>query len=63
MRRQIGIVPQESILFDGTVQDNITLTNPEASVEDIVNAARIASAHDFIMEFLGDMLQKLGERQ
>ena len=62
LRRQIGIVPQESILFDGTVQDNIALTNPEASVEEIVNAARIASAHDFIMELPSGYATKVGER-
>ena len=62
LRRQIGIVPQDSILFDGTVQDNIALTNPEASVEEIVNAATIASAHDFIMELPSGYATKVGER-
>lgn len=62
LRRQIGIVPQESILFDGTVQDNIALTNPEASVEEIINAAKIASAHDFIMELPSGYATKVGER-
>ena len=62
LRRQIGIVPQESILFDGSVQDNISLTNPEASVEEIINAARIASAHDFIMELPSGYATKVGER-
>ena len=49
LRRQIGIVPQDSILFDGTVQENIALTNPEAGTEEVINAAKIASANDFIM--------------
>lgn len=62
LRRQIGIVPQESILFDGTVQDNIALTNPEASVDQIINAAKIASAHDFIMALPSGYATKVGER-
>ncbi|HEY9709322.1 MAG TPA: peptidase domain-containing ABC transporter, partial [Oculatellaceae cyanobacterium] len=49
LRRQIGIVPQETLLFDGTVQENIALTNPDASSEEIIEAARIAAAHEFIM--------------
>ena len=47
LRRQIGIVPQDSILFDGTVQENISLTNPEAETDEVINAAKIASANDF----------------
>ena len=37
-------------MFSGTVSDNIALTNPEASSEDIIRAARLANAHDFIMD-------------
>jgi ATP-binding cassette subfamily B protein len=40
LRRQIGMVPQETLLFDGTVQENIALTNPDATVEEIVSAAK-----------------------
>jgi ATP-binding cassette subfamily B multidrug efflux pump len=47
---QVGIVPQETILFSGTVQDNIRYGRPEASDEQVVAAARAAQAHDFIME-------------
>jgi len=36
LRRQIGMVPQETLLFDGTIQENIALTNPDATVEEIV---------------------------
>ena len=50
VRRQIGIVPQDSLLFDGTVRDNIALTSPEATSEEITHAARVACAHDFIMD-------------
>ena len=62
LRRQIGIVPQDSILFDGTVQDNISLTNPDASVEEIIRAAKIASANDFIMGLPQGYASKVGER-
>ena len=62
LRRQIGIVPQDSILFDGTVQDNISLTNPEANTDEIVNAAKIASAHNFIMELPSGYASNVGER-
>ncbi len=47
---QIGIVPQETILFSGTVRDNIRYGNPQASDEQVIAAAKAAQAHDFIME-------------
>jgi ATP-binding cassette subfamily B protein len=47
---QIGVVPQESVLFSGTVRDNIRYGNPEASDEQVAAAAKAAQAHDFIME-------------
>jgi ATP-binding cassette subfamily B multidrug efflux pump len=47
---QIGIVPQESILFSGTVRDNIRYGNPGASDDEVVAAAKAAQAHEFIME-------------
>jgi ATP-binding cassette subfamily B protein len=46
---QIGIVPQESVLFSGTVSDNIRYGRPEASDEEVTRAAQAAQAHDFIM--------------
>ena len=46
----IGIVPQETVLFSGTVRDNIRYGRPDASDEEVVAAARVAQAHDFIME-------------
>ncbi|MDQ7843991.1 MAG: ABC transporter ATP-binding protein [Armatimonadota bacterium] len=48
LRRQIGLVPQETVLFSGTVRDNIAYARPEASLDEIIAAARIANAHDFI---------------
>ena len=62
LRRQIGIVPQETILFDGSVEENITLTNPDASPEEIIEASRIACAHDFIMDLPAGYSTEVGER-
>ncbi len=62
LRRQIGIVPQEPLLFSGTISDNIALTNPDASSDDIVAAARTAAAHDFIMELPAGYSTPVGER-
>lgn len=46
----IGIVPQETILFSGTVRDSIRYGRPEASEEEVVTAAKAAQAHDFILQ-------------
>jgi ATP-binding cassette subfamily B protein len=62
LRRQIGIVPQDSLLFDGTVQENIALTNPDASSEEIIEAAKIAAAHEFIMSLPMGYNTRVGER-
>jgi ATP-binding cassette subfamily B multidrug efflux pump len=47
--RLIGVVPQETILFSGTVRDNIRYGRPQASDEEVIEAAKAAQAHDFIM--------------
>ena len=62
LRRQIGIVPQDPLLFSGTINENIALTNPEATSESIVRAATIACAHEFIMGLPQGYSTKLGER-
>jgi subfamily B ATP-binding cassette protein HlyB/CyaB len=62
LRRQIGIVPQEPLLFAGSVSDNISLTEPDAASDDIVRASKIADAHDFIMSLPDGYSSKVGER-
>ncbi len=51
LMEQIGIVPQELILFSGTIRDNIRYGRPDASEEQVIAAANAAQAHDFIMTF------------
>lgn len=51
LRRQIGIALQETVLFSGTIRDNIRYGRPEASEEEVIAAAKLAQAHDFIMSF------------
>ncbi len=69
---QIGVVLQESYLFAGTVLDNIRFAKPDATVEEVIHAAKVAGAHDFICKFpygyqtpVGEKGQRLsgGERQ
>ena len=62
VRRQIGIVPQDSLLFDGSIRENIILTCPEATPEEITAAAKVACAHDFIMELPQGYGSRVGER-
>lgn len=62
LRRQIGIVPQDPLLFSGSVAENIALTDPDATSESIMNAARLACAHDFIMELAAGYNENVGER-
>jgi len=62
LRRQIGVVPQDPLLFEGTVQENISLTNPDASTEEIIEAAQAAVAHEFIMNLPAGYNTRVGER-
>ena len=62
LRALMGIVTQESILFNDTVKKNIAFAMPHANEEDIIKAAKIANAHDFIMELEEGYDTNIGER-
>ena len=62
LRRQIGIVPQDSLLFEGTIAENIALNDPQASNDAIIEAAKLSCAHDFIMSLGQGYATKLSER-
>jgi ATP-binding cassette, subfamily B, bacterial HlyB/CyaB len=62
LRQQIGMVLQDTLLFDTTVQENIALTNPDATPEEVVEAAQIAFAHEFIMSLPQGYNSRVGER-
>ena len=61
-RAQLGVVPQDSVLFDGSVEENIALTAPSASINDVVEAAKVAGADDFIMGLPAGYSTQVGER-
>ncbi|NPA43527.1 MAG: ABC transporter ATP-binding protein [Chlorobi bacterium] len=72
LRNLMAIVTQESILFNDTVRNNIALAKPDATMEEIIRAAKVANAHDFIMQLpqgydtvIGDQGNKLsgGQKQ
>ncbi len=62
LRRQIGMVPQESYLFSGTIYDNIAYSKPSATLEQVIRAAKAANAHDFIVGFPDGYETQVGER-
>ena len=62
MRRQIGIVLQETNLFTGTIRDNIAFGRPDATDAEVEDAARAAAAHDFIVSFPDGYRTAVGER-
>lgn len=62
LRRQVAIVPQESVLFHRTLADNIAYGRPDATQEEIEHAARLANAHDFIMRLPKGYRTLVGER-
>ena len=62
LRRQIGIVLQEPVLFSGPIAENIAYGKPGASMEEIMSAARTANAHDFIVSKPDGYNSVLGEK-
>ncbi len=62
LRQQIGIVPQETILFSGTIADNIAFGKTEFELKEIETAAKIANAHQFITELSQGYYTYVGER-
>lgn len=62
LRRQIGVVLQENFMFSGTVAENIAIHCPGATIEQIMEVARIAGAHDFIMSLEEGYNTIIGER-
>jgi ATP-binding cassette subfamily B protein len=62
LRQQIGVVLQEDFLFNGSILENITLGNPDITAEQVVEAARLAVAHDFISELSQGYESNVGER-
>ena len=61
LRRQIGVVDQDTFLFGGTIRENIALAHPEASLEEIIEAARLAGADEFIQELPMGYENQIGE--
>jgi ATP-binding cassette subfamily B protein len=62
LRRQLGFVPQDCLLFEGSIYANIAVADPEAEANDVIEAARLACAHDFIMTLPYGYSTPLGEK-
>jgi ABC transporter fused permease/ATP-binding protein len=62
LRRQIGVVSQEPILFSGTIAENVRYGRPGASDSEVIAAARAANAHDFVARFPDGYATRVGER-
>lgn len=62
LREQIGVVPQETMLFSGTIKENIRYGRLDATDEEIIEAAKAANAHNFIMNLSDGYDTKIGER-
>ncbi len=62
LRAQIGIVLQETTLFSGTIRENIAYGRPDAAMEDVIRAAQVAQAHEFILEQPQGYETVIGER-
>lgn len=62
LRRQIGVVLQENFMFNGTVAENISIHCPNKTIDEVIEAAKIAGAHDFIMELQEGYDTIIGEK-
>jgi subfamily B ATP-binding cassette protein MsbA len=62
LREQVGIVPQETMLFGGTIYENIRYGKLDATEEEIIEAAKVANAHEFILELTNQYQTIVGER-
>ena len=62
LHRQIGVVLQETFLFSGTIYDNIRYAKPDATVREVIEAAKLANAHEFICRFPDGYDTYVGER-
>jgi len=62
LRRQIGVVLQDSVLFNGPIRDNIALSDPTMTMDRVARAAQLAGAHDFIAELPAGYDTEVGER-
>jgi subfamily B ATP-binding cassette protein HlyB/CyaB len=62
LRRQVGVVLQENVLFSGTVRENIALTDPGMPMDRVVQAAKLAGAHEFILGLPEGYDAMIGER-
>lgn len=62
LRNQIGVVLQENFVFNGTVAENISIHCPNKTIDDVIAAAKVAGAHDFIMELQEGYNTVIGEK-
>ena len=62
LRKKIGVVLQENYLFNGSVRENIALSKPSATIDEVIAVAKMAGAHEFILELSEGYDTKIGER-
>jgi ATP-binding cassette subfamily B protein len=62
LRRQIGYVPQDCLLFEGSIFENIAVADPDADSREVVRAAQLACAHEFIMNLPSGYTSPIGEK-
>jgi len=62
LRRAIGVVPQDTVLFNDTIRYNIAYGRPDASEEEVVHAAKLAQVHDFVLKLPEGYKTRVGER-